>query len=296
MKKADKMKLILIILSLSSPCIAISQPDTLQLKSQVPATTEYYSHKDFWRHLDYRDQELRKSPNIEKIDEENLISLIYYFNKFGYPDVKRLGEHAGIVGGVWGHNRYSKINQYTFPIIMAGYKAGAIDESAYRDYYLRSIYQLKFDGDRYKTAPVDSLYSILGIKEAAHLSVDSILLLLAEFHQVRSDSHRIIGRWIVFTPADTFLFNGKTMVKKAERIKVKIYESSGGKYYLAYETIDNAVEPLEIMPSETSLKKFIITGKETSRHYLLEAKGDLILTDDEGRVYKRYHICEGSRR
>ena len=269
----------------------LGQPDTTWAKSQVPVGDEYYSHKDFWYKINYRDQELRISPNIEQIDEENLAAVVYYFNRFGYPNFKKYGDHAKIVQGVWGHNRYSKINRYTFPIILAGYKAGAIPEPAFREYYLRIMYQLRLDGYDYKTKSLDYLQNLLGLKEAEHISIDTIMNMLREYKQIRSDTQVILGRWYAITPADTFYFEGKKLVKEDERHKVILYATTNGKYYILQESFANAKEPVELSPVDQQMTKFKIVGKESSKYYKIAENKDLIYTNDNGDKLKSYVAC-----
>ena len=284
------MKLFLII-CFSIPIFMYGQIDTVKIKGLIPQTNELYAHKDFWRRIEYRDQELRKSPNIETIDEENLLCVIYYYNKFGYPDIHRLGDHAKIVQGVWGHNRYSKISQYTFPLIFAGFKEGDISEPAYREFYLRYLYQFKFEGKAYKTSPIDSLHLVLDLKERDKLSVDTVLAFLSEYKQIRRDTNHILGRWLAVNPADTFYYEGKPLVKKEERHKVILYVSSNSKYYLSQESFANAVEPTEVVPLNLEKTRFAVAGKETSKYYLITEDKGLQYTDDSRVVFKSYVAC-----
>src|SRR5688572_15128897 len=97
-----------------------AQLDTVKLKQQVPSTNEFHAHKRFWDFINQRDQDARRSPLIETLDEENLIMVCYYFNAFGYPDFRRLGDRANIINMVWIHNRYVDVDRLTASIIMEG--------------------------------------------------------------------------------------------------------------------------------------------------------------------------------
>ncbi len=281
------MKLFILI-CFNFPLILFGQLDTQKIKLQVPVSNEYFAHKEYWRHIEYRDQELRKSPNIEQIDEENLISVIYYYNRFGYPDINRLGDHAKIIPGVWGHNRYSKIDEYTFPLIFAGYKAGTITEPAYREFYLRQLCQRKDDLYPYKTESIEDIHKYLGLRENKNLSIDTVLALLTEYKQIRNDTQIVLGRWIAKVPADTFLVEGKQMITNEQNYKVKLYQVINGKYYIVIEMRDDAIEPVELTPTDNMFTRFIISGKRSSKYYLIAENGKLLYTDDTKRIYKSY--------
>lgn len=286
----QSMKIFMII-CFSIPIFVQGQIDTVKIKSLIPKTNEYYAHTEFWRRIEYRDQELRKSPNIETIDEENMFAVLFYFNKFGFPDFNRLGDNAKIVRGVWGHIRYSEIKKYTFPLILKAYRATVIPEAAYREYYLRQMCQLKTDRNEYKTLPIDSIHTLLGLKESVYLSIDTVLFLLSEYKQFRSDTNQIIGRWLAIYPADTFHFEGKSLIKKGERHEVILYKRVNGKYYLMQEAFANGVEPVEVVPSNNQKTQFVISGKESSKYYYIAENKDLIYTDNTGHIFKSYLAC-----
>ena len=51
---------------------------------------------------------------------------------------------------------------------------------------------------------------------------------------------------------------------------------------------DDAIEPVELTPTDNMFTRFIISGKRSSKYYLIAENGKLLYTDDTKRIYKSY--------
>ncbi len=255
----------------------------------VPSTTELYAQKQFWDFIDQRDQDSRRSPIIERMDEENLIMVCYYFNAFGYPDFRRLGERANIINMVWIHNRYVDVDRLTASIIMEGYAKGAISEEMYREYYLRSLYQRTFDDERNLSEPIDTLYKLLGLTMSSHIPVDSVLACMERNRQIEADTAIIIGTWSIKGLTDTVLFQGKQMIINQERIPIRIYQSSDQRFYLKQYFRDNSYDAREVIGDPGHPNRYIEKGVNTGRYYEIDKTGDLVYFNP-GKKDKRVYL------
>ena len=242
----------------------------------VPSTTELYAQKQFWDFIDQRDQDSRRSPIIERMDEENLIMVCYYFNAFGYPDFRRLGERANIINMVWIHNRYVDVDRQTASIIMEGYAKGAISEEMYREYYLRSLYQRTFDDERNLSEPIDTLYKLLGLTMSSHIPVDSVLACMERNRQIEADTANVIGTWYTEAMEDTIIFHGKQMLVSQGRIRIRIFQTGDQHYYLKFYRPDNSYDARELIGDPGHANRYIEKGVNTGRYYEIDKTGDLV--------------------
>ena len=266
-----------------------AQLDTAKLRQMVPSTTELYAQKHFWDFIDQRDQDSRRSPIIERMDEENLIMVCYYFNAFGYPDFRRLGERANIINMVWAHNRYSNVDRLTAPIIMEGYAKGAISEETFREYYLRVLYQRSYDDHRNETEPIDTLYKMLGLTMSSHIAVDSVLACMDHNRRLEADTANVIGTWYTEAVKDTILFHGKQMLVNQEQIQIRIFQTRDQRYYLKLYYPDNSYDAREIIKDKGHANRFIERGVTTGRYYEVDEAGDLVYVIPARNDIRRYH-------
>jgi len=253
-----------------------AQIDTIKLKKLVPTSKEIFEHKHFWDYIHQRDQEMRKSPIIQAIDRENLILVSYYYNTFGYPDYRRIGEEANIINMVWVHNNPNEVKKLTAPIIIEGFKQQGILENSYRDYYLRILYQRQFEDHGYKTKPLDSIYEELGIHAANKISIEEIINGFEEFDILVSDTALIIGNWLTPTIIDTNEFQGKMMISTIKGTRVQIFQTSQQKLYLKYYYSDNSIDPIELERSQRDQNIFTEKNVITARYYKITSKGNLM--------------------
>ena len=277
-------KIILLFCMMFGFVLIHSQVDTNKLKGLVPGNYDLIKHKEFWNYIYKRDQDMRNSPKIETIDEENLILVSYYFNHFGYPDNLRIGNKANIINMVWVHNRYTEIDKICAPILMEGYRQKAIKEELYREYYLRGLYQTKFDDDGYKSKSLESLYNELDIHAATKLPIELIVMKFQEFQNLESDTAQIIGTWLTPSYSDTNEINGKLMIAKTESIRVSIYQSSNQKLYLKYYYSDNFKEPTELERTQQNKNRFIEKNVSSERFYEINSKGNLIYNNPKANI------------
>lgn len=266
-----------------------AQLDTAKLRQMVPSTTELYAQKHFWDFIDQRDQDSRRSPMIERMDEENLIMVCHYFNAFGYPDFRRLGDRANIINMVWAHNRYADVDRLTAPIIMEGYAKGAISEETFREYYLRVLYQRSYDDHRNETDPFDTLYKMLGLTMSSHIAVDSVLASMERNRRLEADTANFIGTWYTEAVKDTILFHGKQMLVNQEQIPIRIFQVSDQRYYLKWYYPDNSYDAREVIRDPGYASRYIEKGVTSGRYYEIDEAGDLVYVIPARNDRRRYH-------
>lgn len=269
-----------------------AQLDTIKLKKLVPTSKEIFDHKHFWDYIHQRDQEMRKSPIIETIDRENLILVCYYYNTFGYPDYQRIGEEANIINMVWVHNNPNHVKKLTAPIIIEGYNQKGISENTYRDYYVRILYQRKFEDHGYKTKPLISVYEELGIHASDKISILEIINGFNEFDILRSDTAIIIGNWLTPTIIDTNEFQGKMLISTIKGTRVQIYQTSKQKLYLAYYYSDHSGDPIELERSPQHQSIFTERDLKTGRYYEITSEGNLMYDNPTYSITLEYKIID----
>lgn len=283
------MSKIILFFNLMLCCLTIqAQVDTNALKQIVPTDYDLFKQKQFWNYIYIRDQDRRNSPRIENMDEENLILVSYYFNRFGYPDYLRLGQKVNIINMVWVHNRYAEINKICAPIIIAGFQQNAILEKTYRDYYLRALYQTKFDDHGYKSKTLDSIYNDLDIHPATKIPIEEIVKKFGEYQVLKSDTALLIGTWLTPSFSDTNEFHGKLMIAKTASQRVSIFQSSNQKIYLKYFNSDNSLEPRELERCQQNKNKFIEKNITSERSYEINKEGNLIYNNPKGSIRLEY--------
>jgi hypothetical protein len=190
-----------------------AQVDTSHLKLVVSQIQSVEDHNEFWQNLYERDQTFRGVKTSKINDFENLISAIYYLNRFGYPseDIKA-GRAMPLI---WIHASYPKVEQVTFPIILAGFKGGQISEKDIRTYYVRNKHWRKYFNEENRTKDLYMLFADLNLNVEREINMKDVLTAYNESEGFLNQNFTTIGHWD----------NPKSDTT------VKIMKSEDGEYY-----------------------------------------------------------------
>ena len=100
---------------------------------------------------------------LDSNDLRDIVKANMYFKKFGYPSTETAGKESSIISSVWINNSIPKIDELIFSIIFHGYLNREIAEDELWNYYIKSIYNRKFDDKGNETNSYKSLLSKLGL-------------------------------------------------------------------------------------------------------------------------------------
>lgn len=206
-----------------------AQVDTTQLKLAVYQIQSIEDHNEFWQNLYERDQTFRNVKTSKINDLENLISATYYLNRFGYPseDIKA-GRAMPLI---WIHASYPKVEQVTFPIILAGFKDGQISEKDIRTYYVRNMHWKKYFNEENRTKALNILFADLNLNVDNRICISDILSAYNESEKFLNQNFETIGHWD--NP------KGDTTVK--------ILKSEDGAYYYHNLYVDGSYYPEKVI-------------------------------------------------
>ena len=246
----------------------LAQVDTSKLKLIVSQIQSTEDHIDFWQSLDKRDQTFRGWKTSKINDLENLISAIYYLNKFGYPSEEI--KLADIMPYIWIHAPYPKVEQVSFPIILAGYKSGQISEKDIRLYYLRNKHWRKFHNEENRTKDLYVMFADLNMSVKDKIDITDVLEAYNESEKFLNQNFVIIGHW----------YNSKG------GSPVKILKSEDGEYYYHKLYLDGSFYPQKVIQDEHNPNLFR-NYYNPELYFGIQPNGDLTVENCfDNRTYK----------
>ena len=267
-----------------------SQPDTVVLKKMVTEVSSEKEHLEFWDYIHHRDQDMMIRHDKYIIDQENLISVSYYLNQFGYPDQKYLGRKSQILNYVWVHTVSYEVKKLTFPIILQAYLTGNITEHEdLREYFLQAIYHRYFDDNGHLTKPLSVIIKELGLNVSDKINIESVIRELKNFNELLNQEKKVIGIWKMPDIADTNLLDKKMIITHVEGPRVMMYQLQNGDRYITH------VYP-EGHPNDPVLQEEIVGNKSsykskeriTTDYYQITEAGDLKYFDNDGKRVLEY--------
>jgi hypothetical protein len=263
------------------------QVDTLALRARVKSINTEREHVEFWDYIFERDQNSAQRISIASMDEENLISVSYYFNAFGYPDFEVLGNKSTIINMVWQHTASSQAKKLTFPIILQGYLKKAISEETFRTYFVRSLYHGSCVDKPYVKEPVSDFLKPLNVNVSSQISIHSILMEMDSLRRHLSCSKEIVGTWQSQTVMDTNYLHGKQLISKHEGAKVQIYKHADGHFYFTNMYSRDICQP-DRLTYDPIKDIYELDGFKANRYYQINNEGNLHRRDDK-KIYLTYY-------
>jgi len=264
-----------VIVSFSNETL-FSQFDTLALKKEISDIHTERDHVEFWDYIHHRDQDMMSRSDKELIDQEDLILVSYYLNRFGYPDHKVLGPKSTILNMVWVHTTSEEVKKLTFPILLQAYQTGVITKDYLLIGFVQGTYHRFFDDNEYLSKPLGTIFEELGFNVSATIPVQDVISNLKKFNEFLTQPKKIIGNWKMPDITDTFFLKDKPFIKTLEGVKVSIYQSEPGNIYFTYVfKINSPYDPLELVVVDQKRQIFREKNKVTNWYYQISQTGDL---------------------
>ena len=249
-----------------------AQVDTTALKLEVDTINGNKDKKLFWEKIRHRDQTFRGNKYSVINDLENLISVSYYLNKFGYPIKNVDCEESSIISIVWVHNSFPEVEQVSFPIILQGFQTKQITESDLRSYYLRNLYNRQFNDQLYVQKSLSEIFKELNLNIQAKIDINQILTACNHSLQFLNEEHELIGQWIL---------------KNSGWEEVKIFKTTTGEFYLHKIYQDGSHYPQKLY-QDSRFENLFRVHENDDFYYAIQDNGLLTIKDRDGvRHYER---------
>lgn len=279
------MRLILIfaVLMIGTRSSLAQKMDTLKLKEEV-SNLKAFSKKLFLKILFEKDQAFRGKQTNDSIDLQNLISISYFINDYGYPTRREYGKYSSVPMLIWIHNKYSAIDQLTFPIILKGYLEGEIRESELRNYYLRRLYNNKIDDENYKNILLKELFEICEVRLDDKISVWKILKEKAKIDSLNGLEVLNETLWKTEDIHKSYKLNDENIDIEVKGQKIKIIQKKNGNIFVLNVNEDHSGEIRELQ--EISSRKYKYKDQKTEKYF--EFFDDKILYKDSNRTIREY--------
>lgn len=283
------MKCILFMLFSVWGAIALNaqQVDTLSLKKQVSDLYSFESQYDFLKNLYELDQANRGKNTNESLDFEHLILISYYINEFGYPTKRDFDRLSSIPALIWIHIHYRELKKISFPIILQGFLKGEIKESELRYYYLRGLYNYKFDDENFKTIPLSKLFEICELSLESKILIEDIIDIKHKVDSAYSIKKLYETRWKAEGDLGIYELDGEKFQVKKDGEMIGIIHSVDGKFFHYRIHDDNSGEWREL--EKVTSNKYKYKHQETDKYF--EFLDDRILFRDKLKVIKQYEKC-----
>lgn len=260
------MSLALFFLFLLNGTSLFSQVDTTALKLEVDSIETFEDKRNYWIKIRQRDQSFR-GPKYSVINDlENLISVSYYLNKFGYPIRDIDCEESEIISMVWIHNNQPKVKRISFPILLHGFQAKEIKEGDLRSYYLRNLYSRKFNDQLYLDKSLSEIFKELELNIVPKIDINQILEAYNDSQNFLEENHEIIGQW---------------QIKNSSWEEVKIFKTNTGDYYLHNIYQDGSHYP-QLLYQDQNYENLFRVHLDSEYYYAIQESGKLTIRDREG--------------
>lgn len=227
--------------------LAAQQIDTSAVKLHIESLSSFAAKKQFLINIYDEDQKYRGPQTNDSLDYIHLIAVSFYVNAFGYPAEKDFGQYAAAPWLVWVHQKYSEIDKISFPVIRNGFLSGQIKEYDLRTYFLRTLYQRKFDDAGYKTMPLKDLFKVCDVHITNKIAIAQIIQKQAEINLFNQLEIKNISQWKVEDKVKSYSYNNKPVTTKLEGPTIKLFEMADNKKYLLHVYADGSGEPIEIV-------------------------------------------------
>ena len=258
---------------------AVSQPDTMIYKKQIESLTDHASIQMYLDTIFKRDQHYRGNHDITLLDLENLISMSYFINRFGYPTNEEYGDASNVAWLIWIHNSYLGLRRLTFPIILNAFESGQISEALLRSYYLKHLYLERFEDDKINEIALPELFKLLELNTSDVISIEALISYMEERRKFNSQPKKEVLRWYGEELSKWATVNGERKWCTSRGSPVEIITLANCKIYFRKDNVDHSAEPYELM--KIGEKKFKFKNRETDRYFEIDADGNLLYRDTE---------------
>ena len=287
-RSAGKMKMSLTIIVttiLLWPVMLNAQLiDTIDLKREVMELLDHTKRHKFLTEIYEIDQKYRGNKTNEIVDFKNLISISYYINEYGYPKKQDFPNYANVPSLIWVHNKYVAIDKISFPILLKGFLNGEIPENEIRNYYLRGLYNLKYDDDGYRTIPLKELFDICEVSTEEDVSIIKLLENKIKEDQKNDLSNSKVSNWKSDDTKYFYGLNGQKIERQIVGQQIKFIEKDNGKIYFLRVYLDNSGDLIEL--EKITKNKYKIKNKKTDRYF--EIKEHTILYKEKNEIIDVY--------
>jgi len=265
-----------------------AQIDTLKLSQKVNSLTDIESHKKYWEDIDKSDQSHRAALTDELLDIENLISVSYYLNKYGYPKRSLFGLNSIIISVVWVHNTYPIIKKLSFPLILQGFLSKEIPEMDIRNYYLAGLYSKVFDDNELKTKPLTDIFNSLNLNISKKINIKEICEAFEACQKFKKQPRIVLGEWKEKDVNKTLYHEDNPIETHFKGVQVQIFKDPHDDYFFYRVIIDRSHYPDQLVPLNKEFTKFKYLNNVGDKYFEIGDDGNLYFKDSIGEVITKY--------
>jgi hypothetical protein len=277
--------ILVLFIWLTSITFCISQPDTIVIKQRIDSLTTPEARKKYLNDLLEMDQAYRGDDVKVSHDMDNLVSVAYYLNTHGYPDKATYGDAYKILPLIFIHTSYDALTRLAFPLVYKTFQAKYTSETQVRTYYLRPLYELKFENEDYKTIPLEKLFSELDLNTTDQIPLPALINRINEIIAFKKSKKTEVLKFKAPFHEKEVTVNG-TKVKMAMKTSpAEVFTLEDGRIYFHKISIDRSYEPQELI--RIGENKFKFRDQETFNYLEIDAEGNLLYRN-QGEVIDLY--------
>ncbi len=270
-----RFPLLLLFFMVCSGIQVVSQPDTLLYKRQIESLTDHVSIQAYLDTIFKRDQTFRGDKAVNLFDLENLISISYFVNKYGYPSIEDYGDNSSRAPRfIWVHNTFRELQRLSFPLILKGFESGQISEETLRTNLLRTLYAERFDDDKNKVIPLPELFELLDLNTSSTISIEALIISMEEIRKFNSQPKKEVMTWNGAEKGKWATVNGerKWLTYKTDPVEFVTYENC--KMYYQLIGVDHSFQPHELQ--KIGDRKFKLKNQQTDKYFEIDDDGNLL--------------------
>lgn len=251
-----------------------AQIDTARLRQEIDALHDNAAIQAYLTKINKKDQKYRGEQTSLTIDFENLISISYFLNKFPYPKEEQYGNSAKAPRYIWVHVPFESLDRISFPLVLKAFKANEIDEKLLRDYFLRRLYEYKFDDDKLNDTPLDRLFSLLELNTSDQIPIRELVIEIEKIKSLRNQAKKEVWKWHDAEKSKTITANGERVPISYKTPPVEIFTLENCAVYFRKVILDNSYEPKELIKIGTDKYKF--KDRQTDKYFEIDESGNLL--------------------
>ncbi len=254
--------------------VCAAQPDTIVLKKEIEALQSPEARKIFLDNLLPLDQSYRGENVKVSQDMENLVSISYYLNTYGLPDESTYGDAYKILPLIFVHTSYDALKKLAFPLVNLPFQEKYISETQLRTYYLKPLYQRKFEDEGNKTMPLDKLFNELDLNTTDHISLPVLISTINDIIRFKKARKTEVLKFRAPYHEKEVNVNGNKVMIAVKTSPAEVFTLEDGSIFFHKISVDRSYEPQELIAIGD--KKFRFKDRKTYNYLEIDGEGSLI--------------------
>ncbi len=265
--------------------ICAAQPDTVVIKHEIDALKTPELRKKFLDNLLSLDQAYRGDDVKVSQDMESLVAIACYLNTYGLPDKATYGDAYKILPLIFVHTSYDALSRLAFPLVHLAHKAKYISDTQVRTYYLRPLYERKFENEDNKTMPLEKLFSVLDLNTSDQIPLPLLIQTINDIIAFKKAKKTEVLKFKAPYHEKEVNVNGNKVMIALKTSPAELFTLEDGRIFFHKISVDRSYEPQELIL--IGEKKYKFKDQDTFNYLEIDTEGNLLYRN-QGEIMDVY--------